>query len=139
MEKKALDVFGAILMQRVRDWSITDSDNLVSGKSNSVIGKRVNEILALFESKQREALHDLIPVIVDTTIHHLLWMFEQEEWIDIAVHTEDGIVPSLREVSDGLAGESYDWVRRFSKERYEEFKLPQSWDIYDRRKRRSEQ
>jgi len=56
----------------------------------------------------------LVPKIVDTVLHHLVWTLEQVEDVDIAVHLRNGSVPSLREVIDGLAGELYDWIEWFS-------------------------
>jgi hypothetical protein len=119
MDKTALDAFGAILMKRVRDWSIQECDMIISGQAKDVTAERLHKILATFDEAHRQALYHLTPEIVDITLHYLLWMFEQEEWIDIAVRTEAGIVPNLREISDGLAGELYDWIPRFSKQRYE--------------------
>ena len=44
-----------------------------------------------------------------------------EAFAEGGLDAADGaVVPDLREVSDGLAGELYDWIPRFTKERYEE-------------------
>ena len=59
-------------------------------------------------------IEGLLPEIVETVLHHLLWTLEQVEDVNISVHLPNGVVPSLREVSDGLAGELYDWIPRFS-------------------------
>jgi hypothetical protein len=119
MNKTALDAFGKILMERVRDWSIQDCDKIISGQAKGVTAERLHQVLATFDAAHRQVLYRITPEIVDITLHYLLWMFEQEEQIDITVCTEVGIVPSLREISDGLAGELYDWIPRFSKQRYE--------------------
>lgn len=70
-------------------------------------------------SGQSELIKDLVPEIVDTTIHNLLWTLEQEEMIDVTVNVDvDGKLASLKDVSDGLAGELYTedgWIFRFSK------------------------
>jgi len=52
-------------------------------------------------------------------LHHLLWTFEQNEHIRIAVDLPDERVESLNAISDGLPGELYSdegWIARFSKE-----------------------
>ncbi|MDF2859636.1 MAG: hypothetical protein K0Q87_5487 [Neobacillus sp.] len=61
--------------------------------------------------------NDVVPKIVDTTLHHLLWTFEQNELIDINVANGDSKQISIKEISDGLAGELYTedgWISRFS-------------------------
>jgi hypothetical protein len=117
--KAALDKFGQLLMKRVRDQTIFEWDMIIDGRAKGVTAKHVHEMLSSFDAQQLEVLHRLVPDIVDTTLHHLLWTLEQEKSVDVAVHTAEGVVPSLREVSDGLAGELYDWIPRFSQQRYE--------------------
>jgi hypothetical protein len=61
----------------------------------------------------------LVPEIVDAVLHHLLWTFEQNEHIRIAMDLADEQVESLNAISDGLPGELYSdegWIARFSKE-----------------------
>lgn len=73
-----------------------------------------------FTSDQLTVLAWLVPKIVDSTLHHLLWTLEQDTSVDVAVKTDAGAVPSLRDVSDGLSGELYGWIPEFSKQRHEE-------------------
>lgn len=122
MTRVALDQFGDVLAKRVRDESISDWDMILDGRMKDAGSQQIRDQLERLQlsKDQIDLLRRLIPKIVDTTLHHLLWTFEQEESVDIAVKTPAGVVPSLREVSDGLAGELYGWIPRFSKERYEE-------------------
>lgn len=106
-------------MERVRDEAITDWDTIDTGRAKGVTAEQTRELLASFDAEQIEVLRRFIPRIVDTALHHLLWTLDQEEWVDVAVRTDRGVVPSLREVSDGLAGDFHDWVPRFSKQPYE--------------------
>jgi len=117
-----LDYFGELLMRRVRDEAISDWDMIVDGRMKDEGSKIIRAELShrAFNKDQIDVIQWLVPQIVDTALHHLLWTLEQEENVDIAVKTRTKEVPSLREVSDGLAGELYDWIPRFSKERHDE-------------------
>lgn len=117
---EALDEFGAILMRRVRDEAITDWDMILDGRMKSANAERIRQMLAALDPDDLAVLHAVIPRVVDTTLHHLLWTLEQLKHVRIAVETEAGPVPDLARVSDGLPGEVFGdegWVARFSKER----------------------
>ncbi len=122
MSQAALDHFGSVLTKRVRDEAISDWDMILDGRMKDAGSQEIRmQIERLHLSKdQIEFFRRLIPRIIDTTLHHLLWTLEEEDSIDVAVKTQAGSVPSLRDVSDGLAGELYSWIPRFSRERYEE-------------------
>jgi predicted PhzF superfamily epimerase YddE/YHI9 len=123
MSKKFLDYFGELLITRVRDKAILEWDMIVDGKMKDASSKEIKKNLMKFNAEQIDLVRRLIPQIVDTTLHHLLWTLEQEKSIDVAVKTDSEVVPSIREISDGLAGELYTedgWIMRFSKQRYEE-------------------
>lgn len=123
MSKDVLDYFGELLITRIRDKAIVDWDKMIDGKMGGVTGKAVKEKIQGFTPEQIDAIKWMIPAIIDTTLHHLLWTLEQEESINIAVKNEDEIVERLQDLSDGLPGELYTedgWIARFSKERHEE-------------------
>jgi hypothetical protein len=114
MDAKFLDLFGEILMKNVRDEAIEQWNMTIQGKMKSEESKRLHNLISL--SSQSELINDLVPKIVDTTLHHLLWTLEQEESIDVTIN--DGNKPvSIKDISDGLAGELYTedgWINRFS-------------------------
>lgn len=120
MSRAALDYFGSLIATRVRDEAIRDWDMILDGgmkdSDSQAIRARIDRLQ--MSGAALELLSDLIPRIVDTTLHHLLWTLEQEESLDVAVRIESGVVSNLREVSDGLAGELCEWIPRFSKERH---------------------
>jgi hypothetical protein len=118
MAHEALDSFGEILMKRVRDQAIQDWDAKITGYAKGVAADRVLEMLRTFDTAQLSTLHQLIPDIVDTTLGHLLLTLEQENSIGVSVNTGHQVVSNLREVSDGLEGELYDWIPKFSAQRY---------------------
>jgi hypothetical protein len=119
MKNEALDRFGSFLVKRVRDQTIWEWDKVVDGQMKDADTRRVRERLTSFDAQQMEVVHYLIPKIVDTTLHYLLFALEGEKSIEIAVHLEDRVVPDLKKVSDGLAGDMLDWIPLFSAERYE--------------------
>ena len=115
MTAKFLDLFGEILMKNVRDEAIEQWEMTIQGKMKSEESQIVHNLISL--SGQSELINDLVPKIVDTTIHHLLWTLEQEEAIDITINNGNKPV-SIKEMSDGSAGELYTedgWINRFSK------------------------
>jgi hypothetical protein len=118
--KEALAHFGELLIRRVREKAILDWTKILDGRMKGETAERLRPELSRLDPGELALIERLVPQIVDTALHHLLWTLEQEESVDIAVKTSAGVVPSLREVSDGLAGELYEWIPRFSKERHEE-------------------
>ena len=67
----------------------------------------------------RKIVLSLLPQIVDTVLHHLLWTLEQSEDITVAVRTAKEQADSIKDLSDGLSGELYGrqgWIAKYSKE-----------------------
>ncbi len=117
MGNRSLDYFGKALMQSVRDESIEQWDMIITGRMKSITARKIQSIFTSFSEEQVGIVNQIVPEIVDTTLHYLLWTLEQEMSINIAVEVDGGIIPSIRDVSDGLAGELYTedgWIARFS-------------------------
>jgi hypothetical protein len=113
----ALDTFGSLLMKRVRDWSIQQCDALVDGKMKGEVAQRLSTDIVQLDDVHRTAVHRLIPYIVDTVLHYTLWMFEQEQSLQVAVRDANGVPVDLRAVELGdLDGYLIDWVAQFSQE-----------------------
>jgi ethanolamine ammonia-lyase large subunit len=113
MSQKGLDLFGEILMNRVRDEAIDDWERIIEGqiKDEESVG-----IYNSLSDKEKELIKRLVPKIVDTTLHHLLWTLEQDESVELLIN--DGTKKeNIAEISDGLTGELYTdggWIYRFS-------------------------
>ncbi|MFD1425569.1 epimerase [Kroppenstedtia sanguinis] len=123
MEEQALDKFGKMLMEKVRDMSIGEWDDVVNGKMKApVLVELYEELASSFDKEQLNILSNLIPQIVDTTLHYTLACLEEEkDDVKVSVQVDQGTVDDLVEASDGLAGELYTedgWIARFSKERH---------------------
>ena len=120
MNQTALDLFGRLLITKVRDEAISDWRMIIGGSMKGETSVKVREMLAPFSEQQRNVVISLVPKVVDTVLHHLLWTLEQTNEVKIGVLAHNQEVASLKEVSDGLAGELYSddgWIARFSKER----------------------
>ncbi len=115
MSHAALDKFGQFLIHEVRDRSIADWENILTGKMKSERGKLIFQSLS---SEQREALLTYTPAIVDTTLHFLLSLLDWREDMRMSVDVETGAsVYNISEVSDGLPQELIaedGWISRFS-------------------------
>jgi hypothetical protein len=118
MSDKALDFFGQLLMTKVRDEAIWDWKMIISGQMKGEKSENVRRAWK-WPPEDKALFLSLLPEIVDRVLHDLLWMFEQNEHVRIAVDLPDDNVENLNAISDGLAGELYSeegWIARFSKE-----------------------
>ena len=121
MNHPMLDKFGEILIHEVRDEAINDWEKILNGKMKGVTAKWVGDLLSGYSTEQVEILKELIPEVVDTTLHHLLWTVEQVDSLKILLSDKDGNICDIKEVSDGLPGELYSdlgWINRFTKKRH---------------------
>lgn len=118
MRNPSLDKFGKLLIEKVRDQAIGDWERFISGEMKGVTAERVKQQTASLTSEQKTIICNLIPMVVDTTLHHLLYIAEQEQSLRLMIdNPEGGAAHNLREISDGLAGELYGdhgWIARFS-------------------------
>jgi hypothetical protein len=123
MPANPLDRLGELVMIRVRDKAIADWDKILDGRMRGVTAERVRGEWEAAGCNHTEAIRQLIPRIVDTTLHHLMWMLEQERSVELSIEVEGAVTRNLREASDGLSGELYGergWIARFSKERHDD-------------------
>jgi len=113
-----LDDFGKMLMDRVRDDTISSVDQMLDGTMKGITAQNIQEKIKAFDKEQMETVEWLIPQVVDLCLHNMLWMVEQEEEITLLYQGAE-----LREESDGLSGELYTedgWIQKYSSQRYEE-------------------
>ena len=117
MSQEALNTFGRIAMKEMRDAAITDWRMTLDGRMKDQESIDIRNRLENLSEECQQLVHELIPKVVDTTMHHMMWTFERHEDIDLGVQLPTGYVKSLRDESDGLAGELYGgsgWIARFS-------------------------
>jgi len=118
MNNEHLDYFGRILIKNVRDEAIEHWDNILTGKMKGQESQKIHQdIINNINKEQIELLQNLLPQVVDTTLHYLLWTIEQEVSIKLSIHLDQSPPLELRNISDGLPGELYSedgWICRFS-------------------------
>lgn len=117
MSEPQLDHFGQVLMKNVRDQAIDEWEMIIAGKMKSASSQRAHAALANLDAEQVSAVRALVPQIVDSTLHHLLWTLDQDKSIVVGIRTPSGLAPDISNLSDGLPGELYGksgWINRFS-------------------------
>lgn len=113
-----LDEFGRFLMVAIRDRTISDCQRFIAGEPVGARAPDLQAALASLPTEARDALSDLVGYVVDHAIHYLLHEVDTMEGIDIVLLTEDGTQISVKETSDGLAGELYGnrgWLATFAR------------------------
>ena len=119
-QTSVVDEFGKLLMSRVRDEGIARFDETVGGKRRSHWAHWMRENLSDFTPQQLAIVRKIVVRSVDSTIHELLWMFEESTTFSVSGISSSGAQINLVESSDGLSGEPYSedgWIERFSKYR----------------------
>lgn len=117
----ALQTLGELLMRRVRDEAIEEWDKIIDGKLRSDRALKVQSKLNQMSPDQIDTVRILVPQIVDSCLHHLLWTLEQANEVEVNVRLPEGSAQEIREMSDGLPGELYGsngWIAKFSRQRH---------------------
>jgi len=117
MSENPLDVLGELLMAQVRDKSIEDWEKILDGRMKGQTAEVLRQELAGSDKAVPDILKRMVPCVVDTVLHHLLWTLEQEQAIKLSIEIDGKATPSMRELSDGLSGELYGergWIVKFS-------------------------
>ena len=113
-----LNYFGEILIRDVRDRTIRRFDMRINGKMQDENSQELFEKVSKLDEDSIRLIGEIIPQVVDLSIHNMLCMFEGNMEIEVRVENE-----CISEISDGLAGELYTedgWIQKFSKQRHEE-------------------
>jgi len=79
--------------------------------------EQVRQQIASFNPEQKAAVLQLIPQIVDTTLHHLLFTLDQEPSLRLTMIGPGTPAENVRDLSDGLTGEpfgNHGWIAKFS-------------------------
>lgn len=118
-KKELLEKFGRILIKDVRDEVLEKNDLIASGQMGGKENQEIYEKIRDLDEKEKELIRQFAKQAIDSTIHHFLWMIEQNEEYDLVKYNKDkSETISLRDTSDGLCGELYTeegWIERFSK------------------------
>ncbi|AIQ49128.1 hypothetical protein R70723_26885 [Paenibacillus sp. FSL R7-0273] len=126
--KEKLDDFGELVINQVRDRTIEQWEKILTGQLKSKRAVNVYEEAQLrLDGPALEMVTGLVNQIVDSTLHNVLDLFEQEEKIKLLFKgsgsEEDTGEVEIKELSDGLAGELYTedgWILKYSQKPYRE-------------------
>lgn len=116
MANKELDVLGQMIMEGVRDESISDIRMVFSGAMKGTDADEIRDKLKALAPGDLKAVEAIIPNLVDQVIHNFLYSVEQSDEVELMVDGATEVRAS--EESDGLSGELYGsngWIERFSK------------------------
>ena len=113
---KCLEEFGEIFIKEVRDRTIDLFDRKMQGLMRSKESQLLFEKMNKLNEEQKSLIRDIIPQIVDLSMHNMLDLFEEHDEFQVIVGGEN-----IADVSDGLSGELYTsdgWIEKFSGQRY---------------------
>jgi hypothetical protein len=117
MSESVLDYLGSILVEKVRDASVSDLDMILSGTMKGDDAKGIRSALSALDPSALQGLRAAVPALVDQVLHNLLATIDEVPDLDLVV-THAGQATKASEVSDGLAGELYGsrgWLSRFGR------------------------
>ena len=101
---------GKKLVEDVLDKTNESYISEVSNPSTDMIRRK----LECFSEEQINVLQEVIPWITIGTFSNMMWLFEQNEDIQLIVEYK-GKEVNIAEVSDGCEGDMYGWIERFGR------------------------
>ena len=111
-----LNEFGEVLIKEVRDRTIRLFDKKVQGVMKDRDSQLLFEKVSKLSKEQQLLINEIIPQIVDLSLHNMLCIFEEHDEFQIVIDGEN-----IADISDGLSGELYTsdgWIEKFSEQRY---------------------
>lgn len=109
----ALDKFGEIIAQDLRDSALNTYLDIKSGWLKSEEAKSLHESLSSFTVEQKEVINNLLTKCIDSGIHNFLIALEEKrEAISINIDQDN-----VQDLSDGLQGEPFGstgWFEKYS-------------------------
>ena len=113
-EKETLNQFGEMLISDVRTQTITQLDKIFSGELKSERAQKLHAKLSHFSPQDIEVIREITTEAIDRSLFKVMFMFESSGDFIIGAVNEDEIV-DLNDISDGLGGEYFGWVEKYSK------------------------
>lgn len=116
-EREAIDKFGTIVMENLRDNAIDFFEKLVKGHWKAPKLQKLQAELKSFDQEQIEIIRKVLFQSIDTGIHDFL--FKLQEQVDFENEIEINVQGiNILKASDGLHGELFTedgWFEMFSK------------------------
>jgi hypothetical protein len=132
VENSAIEEFGKLLVEKVRDVVIQNCDRRLRPDAKSVVAKRWREVMR--HATPESLVKEIIPDIVDDTISGLLGAIDQE-LLQLSFTASSGETVNLVSVARDYGelsgsygpGTTSGWVAQHSKERF----APDLFDLDD--------
>jgi len=112
----ALDEFGRLVMEQLRDKALESADRMLNGDSKAPRMRQLQADLDRLTDEERAVARRLVGHVIDAAVHDFLFGLDEAcnaRWISIRVHGED-----IAAETDGLQGEPFGergWQARFSR------------------------
>lgn len=116
-KEKLLENFGETYISETRDIVFRQFIKTINNQMKSEFDKKLFSIFQNTTEEEKKQLCNCVLSVIDSSLHHFLWMIEQSDDFDLIAKTDEGNI-SLKEVSDGLCGELYTedgWISKYSK------------------------
>jgi hypothetical protein len=116
-ELQALDSFGKLFMEEVRDRTINNFEAILSGKTKSQKSQLLHKQLATLDNNTIQILKEALIETIDNQLFNTLTLLEQNEELSLLYNIEEKPF-NINEISDGLGGELFTengWIEKFSK------------------------
>ena len=113
----ALDTFGRLIMEKLRDKAFEDADLTLRGQWKAPGMQDLQRELAGLTDHERDVARRLVRRVVDSAIHDFLFALQEladfDQSVRVLVHDKDIVAES-----DGIHGEPFGhrgWQARFSR------------------------
>lgn len=114
-KQEIFDCFGKRLIETARDLTITEEFRVIEGTAAAPSSRELSQRLQSLDSEHLDAIKELIIDTVDGALNNFLWVIEQENISLIAVNQDSpGNNLDLKDFSDGLCGDYWNFVDKFS-------------------------
>lgn len=118
--QEILDFFGSILINHVRDTSLSVAMKIATEKTVNSIKLKQYKALQGLSDEQQESVCDLLSETITDTIYNFLDMFEANEDKMKLLIFKDGTEYDLNKISEKMGGEIVfadedGWIQKFSK------------------------
>ncbi|MFQ9462423.1 MAG: hypothetical protein ACLR14_12515 [Phocaeicola vulgatus] len=112
-EKEILNRFGEMFIDKVRNYTLWQMDNIFTGELKSEDAQKLHAKLRHFSPKDMEIIKEVSTEAIDRALFETMSMFETSEDFIIGAVNDEEII-NLNYISDGLGGEYDQWIDEFS-------------------------
>ncbi len=121
VERAACEKFGKWLVEEVRDYAISDADQMLRQppQTEKYAQWLYERLSCQLNDDQQELVRYLIPQIADAFMHNLIWALGDSDLIDLRVKVDAEAVPIMRGDLVAIRGLMFNWIRDYSRQRHD--------------------